>query len=633
MSKNTEAEGLRRWIRRLAMASREERDAMLGKWGMDDEKKVTLSSRRMGHSEEEEDPEEEDEEEEDNSELPATLCLSLKPEQVFQHPSPPAPHAEVSSWTGHLVDIACNSTGSPTVTQQQHRALLASYFSWQNPRNSILSKRLFSSHSQYYSDFLLWSVYAHTARHVSCFQDNVFQFAAKAHVLLAAELAKPASIPTVQGLLLLSANNASRGMYSQAWSLTSCAVGLVGDMAIHLDKPSQKASEHAQMRLRAFWATFIWDKLLALALNRDPLLPFSQPPQQSLRVPLPEPTPSADLWVPYQDSPTLQKPQLGHEEKNFYENVQANILLDEIHRFLYRKPWRRLPGEQVIEWVGTTRSRILKWIENADPDVVLRSVSENMNPAPPHILQLNILIRVLWILLYRPFFHSQVFGAHNHSSTHALSYSIPEAVSKCTEASQEIHFLLQSYECYGWERASYVIIFGAFLCASVELGRLEASRRLQREGGGEGAAAGERSRERLILCETVLQGGRGTIPGMTESLGRLEMRLEREFRLVGEPSPPIPSAAVYSPTASTRSATATTGYEPEGQPNMAYAYPMSPTYPFAGNYQHQELHPFFFWPDSGSAAGGQNGHYEDPGHQQQGGRGRGTDDGVGAWVM
>ncbi|KAF9260559.1 hypothetical protein L218DRAFT_1002524 [Marasmius fiardii PR-910] len=621
MSKNTEAEGLRRWIRRLATASREERDVMLGKWGRDDEKKVALGIRRIGNSEEED--EEEDEEQSEASELP-TLRLSLKPEQAFPQPVPPSPYGEVSGWTRHLVLMACSGNRGPTVTPEAQEALIANYFCWQNPRNSILNRRSFlswvSSRPHDYNadeNFLLWSVFAHTARQVPYLQENVFLYAAKAHILLAAELAKPASIATVQGLLLLSGNNAARGMYSQAWSLTACAVGLVGDMAIHLDRPPPRPSEQAQTRLRAFWAAFIWDKLLALALNRDPLLPFSVQQQQQLRLPLPEPTPSTELWVAYPESPISVEPQLAHEEKFFCENVQANIFLDEIHRFLYRKPWRRLPGEHVSEWVEITSARILKWLDKADPDVVFRSVSDKMAeaPAPPHILQLNILIRVLWILLYRPFFHSQVFGAQGQNPAPALSFSIPEAVLKCTEASQEIHLLFKSYEHYEWDKASYVIVFGAFLCATVELGRLES---FQREGG-EGAAAEGRSRDRLRLCETVLQRGRGSIPGMQQSLGRLERRLGRVLRSAEEPSPPI-APAVYPPTASANSSSSSAGYEGDGQPNVTYPYNASPPYTYMGNYPHnqQDVWSAWFWPDPISVSGGHNGNYAEQGHQQQG---------------
>ncbi|EEB88640.1 hypothetical protein MPER_13431, partial [Moniliophthora perniciosa FA553] len=106
---------------------------------------------------------------------------------------------------------------------------------------------------------------------------------ARAHILLAAELSRPSSIPTIQGLILLSANNAARGMYAQAWHMTASAISMIIDLGIHMDKELPDERESAspasgsgsdrtrgvkrgksytvrQMPLRVFWAAFVWDK-------------------------------------------------------------------------------------------------------------------------------------------------------------------------------------------------------------------------------------------------------------------------------------------------------------------------------------------------------------------------------------
>ncbi|KAK1221193.1 hypothetical protein PQX77_016006 [Marasmius sp. AFHP31] len=772
---NVEVDGLRRYIRKLAKSTPEQREMMLTKWAQDDEKKVALGRRKVMQrliNEEagipyEEDAEEQPElrnqastsslrnrpnkrtrresessyEESDrdrermrgdhevdiDEEYPSSsasdlsaLRLSLKPEDPppselefseasdhgedgedvdydshqrspyqqyssypYQNPAgagqrppypqfpasystvsipqirTPVPHAQVSAWTDHFINITFVNSNIPNVNEEEREVLLKNYFNWQGPRNCILNQEVLESglashpalssvsalspssnstttnpNSKYVNEFLLWTVYAHTARHVPSLQPNVFSYAAKAHILLAGEMSRPSSIPTVQGLLLLSANNAARGMYAQAWHMTASAVAMIVDLGIHHDKefwrdknrepkdtPSPESSSSSgrrkekekerererdrgdggrdrergakgyvarQMRLRVFWGAFIWDKLLSLALNRTPLLSL-----ELHRPPLPDPVPSTKLWAPYippyipvtsrsvpeehqprqdetpsKDVPPLlhsYTPQLGHEEKCFYESCRANIFLDEVHRFLYRKPWRRLPPWHVRDSVMGMRERMLGWLKIADQDVVFSDLSGlngaggQGDPPPPHILQLNILIRVIWILLYRPFYYNKASASgagdantistpgsstshHGHgtstsastststptstSSSSSSSYAITHAVTTCEQASVEINLLFKSYaSAFPIAKASYTIVFAAFLAATIDLVVIE-----KRFQGSEKWKERDEVLERLRLSQVVLKGGRGSIPGMQESMEQLEKRLERVMR-------------------------------------------------------------------------------------------------------
>ncbi|KAL0068924.1 hypothetical protein AAF712_003917 [Marasmius tenuissimus] len=361
------------------------------------------------------------------------------------------------------------------------------------------------SDPKYYNEFLLYSIYAHTIRYVPHLADQVHAYTAKTHLLLAGALSRPSSIPTVQGILLLAANHAARGMYAQAWCLTASAIGMIIDLECHLDKgtPDEKPNDRAyvqrQMRLRVFWAAYNWDKMLSLALNRTPLL--------SLEDHYPElPDPTADegaAWQPVisYDSPQplyQYPPQPCHEARS----CQANQFLDEIHRNLYRKKMRPHLVQQFIELM---RGKLLEWHKKADK-YVIRDFDKNSTAPPPHILQLNLLVQLIWILLYRPFYYP---------SSRDPSKAVPHAVSACEHAAVKIGDLFFLYHShYPLGRASYLVIFAAFLAATVDLALVNRQKSVP-------AAI----LNRLELARRVLEGGSDNIPGMQSSIATLQRHL------------------------------------------------------------------------------------------------------------
>lgn len=97
---------------------------------------------------------------------------------------------------------------------------------------------------RYFSLFLFFSIMAHSAGF--CKSDTSFQgdeqfqlagdyFPSRAKELLPQELERPGSIPTVQGLLLLSASAGSLGQKSQAWTYSGMAFRMLVDMGLHLN--------------------------------------------------------------------------------------------------------------------------------------------------------------------------------------------------------------------------------------------------------------------------------------------------------------------------------------------------------------------------------------------------------------
>ncbi|KAF5389419.1 hypothetical protein D9757_004351 [Collybiopsis confluens] len=382
--------------------------------------------------------------------------------------------------------------------------------------------------------YLNYTICAHTVRHIPQLRDRLHEYAAKAHYLLAAELSRPSSIPTVQGLMLLASHDAARGMYAQAWNLSSTAIAMMMDLGCHLDKPHYSVSSdrndpqrgqrtiiHRHMRSRLFWSSFIWDKLISLALNRTPLLN-----SEEHSPPYPEATASSKLWAPVfcADSPSAlfsYVPQPSHELNCFYETCRANQFLDEIHRKLYRTQKMRTP--QARDFVAEMRIRMMQWQEEASPEVMLDLGVQPIHPPPPHIMQLNLLVRLMWILLYRPFFYSSA-NVEQSSSSFVL-----HAVPTCERAAIEINTIFTMYDrFYPLSRASYIVIFAAFLQATVDLAIAD------REKSVSGPTL-----SRLALAGRVLSGGSANIPGMHSSVRSLQEHLHATLSRY---NPPFPSS-------------------------------------------------------------------------------------------
>lgn len=96
----------------------------------------------------------------------------------------------------------------------------------------------------------------------------------------------PAKIPTVQALLLLSAQECGRGKRTQAWLHSGMAFRLIEDMGICIDGRKyagavQFTDEDIEIRNRLFWSCYFWDKMISLYFGRPPTIQNStvSPPQ------------------------------------------------------------------------------------------------------------------------------------------------------------------------------------------------------------------------------------------------------------------------------------------------------------------------------------------------------------------
>jgi hypothetical protein len=142
----------------------------------------------------------------------------------------------------------------------------------------------------YYSHTLLNALLSHSVRwcknnpqisHLLVPYENGALFSRQARSLLFSELPTGhAKVPTVQTLLLLSAQECSGGNRTQAWLYSGRAFRLIEDMGICIDgqkiaDAAQLEDEDVEIRQRLFWSCYFWDKMISLYLGRSPSLQYS----------------------------------------------------------------------------------------------------------------------------------------------------------------------------------------------------------------------------------------------------------------------------------------------------------------------------------------------------------------------
>ena len=146
----------------------------------------------------------------------------------------------------------------------------------------------------YYSDVLLNAILSHSLRWCRSepkigplleAYDGGAQFRNGALTGLFESLkAGNGQIPTIQALLLLSAQECGRGNRTQAWLYSGMAFRLVEDLGITIDSRKyssvQFSDEDIEIRNRLFWSCYFWDKLVSLYFGRSPIIqdsPVSPP--------------------------------------------------------------------------------------------------------------------------------------------------------------------------------------------------------------------------------------------------------------------------------------------------------------------------------------------------------------------
>lgn len=144
---------------------------------------------------------------------------------------------------------------------------------------------------QYYSDALMNAILSHSVRwckaepHIGPLLDSYeggALFSQRAVSGLFETLQDGhASVPTVQTLLLLSAQECGKGNRSQAWLYSGMAFRMLEDLGISIDSrrylgAAQLSDEDIEIRNRLFWSCYFWDKVVSLYFGRAPAMQHSR---------------------------------------------------------------------------------------------------------------------------------------------------------------------------------------------------------------------------------------------------------------------------------------------------------------------------------------------------------------------
>ena len=143
----------------------------------------------------------------------------------------------------------------------------------------------------YYSHTLLNAMLSHSTRwgkndpSTSRILDEAYEggaiFGKHARSMVFDELSRGVvTVPTVQTLLLLSAQECGFGNTTQAWTYSGLAFRLIDHLGICVDSGRYMGSvpiseEDVEIRHRLFWSCYFWDKMISLYLGRAPSIQHS----------------------------------------------------------------------------------------------------------------------------------------------------------------------------------------------------------------------------------------------------------------------------------------------------------------------------------------------------------------------
>jgi hypothetical protein len=143
----------------------------------------------------------------------------------------------------------------------------------------------------YYSDVLMNAVLSHSVRWckaepqigplLDSFEGGAQFYQRAVSGLFESLKVGYASVPTIQTLLLLSAQECGKGNRTQAWLYSGMAFRVLDDLGISIDSrkylgAAQLSDEDIEIRNRLFWSCYFWDKIVSLYFGRAPTMQHSR---------------------------------------------------------------------------------------------------------------------------------------------------------------------------------------------------------------------------------------------------------------------------------------------------------------------------------------------------------------------
>lgn len=327
--------------------------------------------------------------------------------------------------------------------------LLNVHWCWIQPLFNFIYRPAFTRDMQsmgpYYSHTLLNAILSHsirwgksdpsTKRLLDQSYDGGAVFAKHARSMLFDELNRGVStIPTVQTLLLLSAQECGHGNTTQAWVYSGLAFRLIDHLGICVDGQRYPGSVHfsdeeVEIRHRIFWSCYFWDKMISLYLGRSPSLQhsFVSPPQIML-----DDSAENELWVPFDSlhgGDWKYPPATAHSTSCFMSTCRLSVIFNEILIHMY-DPLMQNTDAEMQECLQYQDPALRLWWDQLPPHLKIDPLALPALAPPSHIVTMNALYHTFRILLFRPMLSRQIHPEDD--GPHPIQNHLVECVTSAT---------------------------------------------------------------------------------------------------------------------------------------------------------------------------------------------------------
>ncbi|RNJ58569.1 hypothetical protein D7B24_004438 [Verticillium nonalfalfae] len=361
--------------------------------------------------------------------------------------------------------------------------LLNVHWCWIQPLFNFIYRPAFTRDLQtlgpYYSHTLMNAVLSHSIRWgrsdpaTKKILDESYEggaiFGKHARSMLFDELSQGQySIPTVQTLLLLSAQECSVGNSAQAWIYSGLAFRIIDHLGICVDGQRypgsvQLSEEDVEIRHRVFWSCYFWDKMISLYLGRSPSLQQSSvsPPQIML-----DDSSETETWSPFGMVPEggwKYPPSPAHSITCFMNVCQLSQIFNEILVHMY-DPVRPNSQAEMQECLVDQEIALQEWWEELPVHLKINTTSLPSLAPPSHIISLNTLYHTFKILLYRP-----MLSQRNSVAADDLE-PIQNYLVECVTSATSILSIFDLFcRSFGIDQCVLSISYSVYIAASIFL--------------------------------------------------------------------------------------------------------------------------------------------------------------------
>ncbi|KAJ5756412.1 Transcription factor [Penicillium manginii] len=407
--------------------------------------------------------------------------------------------------------------------------LLDSHWCWIQPLFNFVYRPAFTRDMKiqgpYYSDILMNALLSHSVRWCKAEPqigplldsfDGGAQFYQRAVSGLHDSLKVGyAGIPTIQTLLLLSAQECGRGNRTQAWLYSGMAFRLLDDLGISIDSRKypgavKLSDEDIEIRNRLFWSCYFWDKIVSLYFGRAPTMQHSRvsPPRMIL-----DDTSEIEIWTPHGvtfPDGAHYPPTQAHSTSCFMRMCGLAEVLNQILIHIY-DPMRQSTEAEFFDCVQEQSRNLSEWWDDL-PDY-LKLVATDLPPysPPSHIMTLNCLYHTVNILLHRP-----ILCSRGLLKTHQESYDTSHLV-QCMSSATSILSLFDLYRrTFGDNHVVLSLAYSIYTAASIFLLEIQALKY---------AAPG--TLDKLKFCIFALERVKLSNPVITTALNLLYQEIQK----------------------------------------------------------------------------------------------------------